>query len=639
MSPDRLPVPRARFLAAALSGPCAVAALFHPAPAGAQSPGGTNNLAPVVVTGTREPTALDRVVGDVVVIDAARIRDSGADTLEDLLRREGGMQLSRNGPPGQSAALLLRGLGASSTLVLVDGVRVGSATLGQFDFASLGVAGIERIEILRGPASSLYGPDAVGGVIQIITRRGAGEPRLAAHAALGERHSGSADASVSGASGPVDYALTVARDASRGISALKPGDTFGNFNPDRDGYRRSSLQLRGGYTLAPDHRIGASIVETRLNAQYDSAEFAPPSFAPDPSSDFRNRLRTRVAALDYRGTPTPAWTTSVQLSQQADDLTSGGNEEARYRTRREQLTWQNAWRPDARQQWMVAIERLQEKVDATPFPSAQRRDNTAGVVGYTGTFGRLKVQADARHDRNSAYGSVDTGKLGLAFDLLPELTVRAVAGSAFRAPTFNDLYFPGYGVASVGPERSRSVEFGVQWQRDASSVAATVYRNRVRELIAFEPDASLCPADPSYAFGCARNVDRATLQGATLTATHRRGPLALRASVDVLDARNDATGERLPRRAAHQEALGADWTRGRWTGGVALLRVGARPEGGSVLPAYTVVDLQARLRLGAKWQLEAKLSNALDRRYEAVRDYPALGRQGWIGLRYDSRGL
>ena len=139
-----------------------------------------NNLAPVVVTGTREPTALDRVVGDVVVIDAARIRDSGADSLEDLLRREGGIQLSRNGAPGQSAALLIRGLGASSTLVLIDGVRVGSATLGQFDFAGLGLAGIERIEILRGPASSLYGPDAVGGVVQIITRRGAGEPRLAA---------------------------------------------------------------------------------------------------------------------------------------------------------------------------------------------------------------------------------------------------------------------------------------------------------------------------------------------------------------------------------------------------------------------------------------------------------------------------
>ena len=257
----------------------------------------------------------------------------------------------------------------------------------------------------------------------------------------------------------------------------------------------------------------------------------------------------------------------MQLSGQVDDLTSGGNEQARYRTRREQLTWQNAWRPDPRQQWMVALERLQEKVDATPFPSAPAsRQRRRASLGYTGTFGRLKVQADARHDRNSAYGSVDTGKLGVAFDLVPELTVRAVVGSAFRAPTFNDLYFPGYGVATVGPERSRSVEVGVQWRRRrVVGRGHGLPQSRPGADRVTSPIATLCPPDPAYAFGCARNVDRATLQGATLTAAHRSGPLALRASIDFLDARNDATGERLPRRAAHQEALGADWTRGAWT--------------------------------------------------------------------------
>ncbi|MEO7709685.1 MAG: TonB-dependent receptor plug domain-containing protein, partial [Caldimonas sp.] len=129
-------------------------------------------LAPVVITGNREPTPLDRIVGDIVVIDVERIRASSADSVEDLLRREGGIQLSRNGGPGQSASVLLRGVSASGMLVLVDGVRIGSATLGQVDFAGIAMSQIERIEILRGPASSLYGADAVGGVVQIITRRG-----------------------------------------------------------------------------------------------------------------------------------------------------------------------------------------------------------------------------------------------------------------------------------------------------------------------------------------------------------------------------------------------------------------------------------------------------------------------------------
>lgn len=637
MSKPSLPVLRTRFKAQPTFGPLALLVLACAAPLAAQAQ--SQNLAPVVIVGNREPTSLDRIVGDVVVIDSERIRVSSADSLEDLLRREGGIQLSRNGGPGQSAAILLRGMGASSTLVLVDGVRIGSATLGQVDFSGISLADIERIEILRGPGSSLYGADAVGGVVQIITRRGAGAPRVTAHAAVGELRSGTADVSIGGSQDRLDYAASLARESSRGISAIKPGDQFGLYNPDRDGYARTNLQLRGGYTIAPGQRLGLSVVESLLRAQYDSAEFAPPTFTADASPDFRNRFETRVASLDYRGVMAPSWTTTVQVSDQSDDLLSGGHELSRFKTRRQQVTWQNAWRPADGQQLLGAIEQLDEAVEATPYTSSPRRRTAGLVLGYTGAFGATRVQADVRHDRNSVYGSVSTGKLGLALDLQPGLTVRAVAGTAFRAPAFNDLYFPGYGVATLGPEHSRSVEAGLQWRSGDASAAATVYRNRVRDLIAFEADRRFCPADPSYDFGCARNVDRATLQGATLTAAHRLGAIALRATLDFLDAKDDATGQRLPRRAAHQEGVNADWTGGAWTAGVAWLRVGARPDSGATLPAYQVVDLQARYRLTPHWQAEAQLLNAFDRRYEPVRDYQALGRQGWIGVRYDGLGL
>lgn len=631
---------RARIKAAATSGffvvsGCVVLALAAPLTGRAQSP----SLSQVVITGNREPTPLDRIVGDVVVIDSDRIRASSVDSLEDLLRREGGIQLSRNGGPGQSAGLLIRGSGASSTLVLVDGVRIGSATLGQVDFAAIGLAQIERIEILRGPASSLYGADAVGGVVQIITRRGAGAPRLTAHGAVGELHSSAADLSVAGSQDRFDYAAGVAREASRGVSAIKPGDAFGLFNPDRDGYARTNLNFRGGYTFAPGHRVGVNVVENHLRAQYDGAEFLPPDFTADASPDFRNRLQTRVTSLDYRGQIAPAWSTTVQISGQSDDLRSGANDVSRYRTRRQQATWQNALQIADGQQVVGAIDWLGEEVDATPYSGSPRRRTAAFVLGYTGALGAWKLQADLRHDRNSAYGGATTGKLGLGVDIRPGLTLRAVAGTAFRAPAFNDLYFPGYGVPTVGPEHSRSLEAGLQWRSGDSSTGATVYRNRVRDLIAFEADRNFCPADPSYDFGCARNINRATLQGATLTAAHRIGSLALRATLDFLDAKDNATGQRLPRRAAHQESLGADWSGGAWTAGAALLRVGARPDAGAMLPAYQIVDLQARLRLSPHWQIETRLLNAFDRRYEPQRDYQALGRQGWIGVRYDGAGL
>jgi vitamin B12 transporter len=635
MSNERLPVPGTRFAWSAVSA-CLLAAFSTASPdAGAQA----TRLAPVAVIGTREPTPLARIVGDVTVIDAERIRDSGAGTIEELLQREGGIQLSRNGGPGQSAAILLRGSGASSTLVLVDGVRVGSATLGQLDFAAIGLAQVERIEILRGPASSLYGADAVGGVIHIVTRRGAGAPRLSAHAEVGELHSSVADVAVSGAAGALDYAASLAWEGSRGISAIGPGDLFGLHNPDRDGFDRRNAHLRGGYTLAPGHRVGLGLVENRLRARYDGAEFLPPTFAPDPTPDFRNRLATRIAALDYRGEMSSRWTSTVLLSQQADDLVSGALTTSRYQTRRRQLTWQNAWRPDPDQQALVAVEHLEEDVEATPYPNPPKRRNTALVLGYTGSFGRYTLQVDGRHDRNSAYGDVSTGKAGVSAALGAGFTLRAVAGTAFRAPTFNDLYFPGFGVPTIGPERSRSVEAGLQWRGGASSFDATVYRNRVRDLIAFEADRSFCPPDPAYDFGCARNVARATLEGATLAGVHRLGSVTLRATLDWLEARDDLTGERLPRRAAQQQTLGADWSGGPWSAGATLLHVGARPDAGAQLPAYFTLDLRGQRRLSARWRVEARLLNAFDRRYETNRDYPALGRQAWIGLRYEGAGF
>ena len=599
----------------------------------------TAGLAPVVIIGNREPTPLDRIVGDVVVIDADRIRASSADSIEDLLRREGGIQLSRNGAPGQSAAVLMRGVAANGTLVLIDGVRVGSATLGQVDFSAISLAQVERIEILRGPASSLYGADAVGGVIQIITRRGSGPLHLTARAALGELHSSAADASVGGSRDGFDYAFGVSREASRGISAIKPDDAFGLFNPDRDGYARTNVQARGGITISPGHRIGASIVESRLRSQFDSSEFAAPTFAPDPSPDFRNRYATRVVALDYRGDMTRDWTTTFRLSGQSDDLLSGANESSRFKTSRRQVTWQNAWMPQKDQQLLAAFERLEETVDANVFAGSLKRHTDALVLGYTGSWGALRLQADGRYDRNSVYGDSTTGKLGVGYAVGPDLTLRAVAGTAFRAPTFNDLYFPGFGVPTVGPEYSRSLEVGLQWRSGDSSAAATLYRNRLRDLIAYEPDRSFCPADPAYDFGCARNVARATLRGATLTAGQRVGSVALRTTVDFLDAKDDSTGQRLPRRAAHQESMAADWSGGLWSASAELLRVGSRPDAGAQLPAYLTVDLQARYKVTANWRLEARLLNAFDRRYETLRDYPALGRQGWLGIRYDGAGL
>ena len=439
--------------------------------------------------------------------------------------------------------------------------------------------------------------------------------------------------------GPWDYALSLGRDQSRGVSAIAPGDLFGSFNPDRDGFKRDSGTLRLGFTPAPGHRIGVHLLQTRLDSQFDSAEFAPPTFAPDPSPDFRNRLTTRLASLDYRGKPASFWTTTLQGSRAVDDLTSGGTTQSRFVTRREQATWQNALALGAEQQLLLAYEHVVERATADVFASELTRRNAPACSGYSGTFGAHLLQADVRRDDNSAYGGNTTGRVGYAVAVGAGVKLRALAGTTFRAPTFNDLAYPGFGVSGIRPERGRSVEAGVSWQGETSSLSATGFRNRVRDLIGFQPDRTFCPPDPAYNFGCAANTQRARLQGATLAATGRWASVDLRVNVDLLDARDADSGVRLARRAAHQESVGADYAAGAWRFGAAAMFVGSRPDNGVVLGGYGVLDLRVAWRPQAQWQVEARLANAFDRTVEPVRDYRGLGRQAWLGVRYASAGL
>lgn len=596
------------------------------------------SLDAVVVTGTRETQLLRNSVADIVLIDRDTLRDGGLGSVEDALQRFGGLQILRNGGPGQLSGYLLRGTSTNSTLVLVDGVRIGSASLGQASFEAMSLAQIDRIEILRGPASGLYGADGVGGVIQIFTRRGKGAPQVHGALAVGQYGSSEGNVAVSGSQAGFDYAASLSHDQSRGVSAVRPNDQFGLYNPDTDGFVRRTASAQLGFTPAEGHRIGLNASQSRLNAQYDAAEYAPPDYTPDASPDFRNHLKNQLITADYRGRISELWSTTLQFSNATDDSLSGGKLPSHFKTDRDQLTLQNTLKLTPEQQLVLAYEHLTEKVAGDMFSGTLKRSNKAAVAGYAGQFGPAALEASLRRDDNSAYGKNSTGSLGASIALAPTLKLRALAGKTFRAPTFNDLYYPDYGVTSVRPESGRSLELGLNWASGGSAASATVYRNRVRDLIGYDPDPTRthCPA---HYFGCAANVSRATLQGGSLSAAHRWGNVNLRANVELVDAQDDTSHTRLARRAAHQESLSADYDAGAWTAGASVTDVGARPDGGKTLGAYAVVDLRASWRFQPQWRLDLRLLNAADRRVEPVRDYQGLGRQAWVGLRFDTQGF
>ena len=594
----------------------------------------------VVITGSREPLAPERLAADVAVIDSDTIRNTLADSLADLLRREAGLQLSRNGGPGQSTGLFIRGTASQQSVVLVDGVRVGSATLGYAAVEALGLAQVERVEVLRGPGSSLYGADAVGGVVNLITRRGtdSGAPQFDSRLAVGGFGSREASAGVrglAGADGAFDYAAVLSSERSKGVSALRPGDLLGNYNPDRDGYRLDAAQLRLGLKPLAGHRIGLTLISSTLNAQYDGSEFLPPTYAQNAAPDFRTRLRTDVAAVDWRGELATGLVGSARASRSADDARSGGTETDRFRTVRQLGSAQLAWQTGVAGQWVVALEHQRDEAASTSYAAPVQRSNNALAVELTGAAGPWSWQADARRDDSSDFGGVSTARLGGGYTLLPGLRLRALAGTTFRAPSFNDLVYPGYGVPTLQPERGQSVEVGIQWRAADSEAAATVYRNTVRDLIGFESDASRCPPDPDYAFGCAANINRARLQGATLSGSRRAGPWMLKAQLDFLRARDMLSGAKLPRRASQQATLGVDWTARDWSAGASVLRLGTRPDGGKTLAAETTLDIHSTWRFAPGWALQAKLLNATNRDREPARDYQGLGRQTWLVLRYE----
>ncbi|MBZ8138730.1 TonB-dependent receptor [Rubrivivax gelatinosus] len=583
----------------------------------------------IVITGSREPLSVSRLAADVVVIDGDTLRSSAATSLAEVLREQAGVQLSRNGGAGAATSVMIRGATGSQTVVLVDGVRIGSATLADPSIAALPLAQIERVEVLRGPGSSLYGADAVGGVVNIITRRADTGVRFDAAAAFGSRGARELSAGASATLGAWDIAASLAQEHEDGDSALRPGDPYGNYNADDDGYTRDSLQARIGFTPLPGQRIGLTLLRSRLESQIDSTEYAP---AADNTPDFRDKLDVDATALDWRGSIAPGLVATLRIDRSVDDSRSGKTIVNRYRTTRDHALAQIAWETGIAGQIVAAVERLEE--DAKTDGYRGDRDTNVAVLAWTGQTGRFAWQADLRHDDSSDYGGETTGRLGGSFALAPQWRLRALAGNSFRAPSFNDLLYPGYGSPDIKPERGRSVEFGVEWAADGDRAGLTVYRNKVKNLIGYQPDRSQCPDGPAYDYGCAGNTSRARLQGATLSGAKALGDWALRAQVDFLDAKNSDTGARLARRAAHQETLGVDWHHADWNAGASVLRVGARPDS-RALDAETTLDLKAGWRFAKGWTLESKLLNATDEDLEPAAYYRGPGRQFWLGLRYE----
>ena len=594
--------------------PALLAGLVACSPAGAVAAGTVARQPAVQVTATRTALAEDEVLAHVTVIDREDIDRSGGQDVVALLRQHAGVDLARGGGVGQQASLFLRGGNANHVLVLVDGVRVASSNTGAFAWEHLPLHLVERIEIVRGPRAALYGSDAIGGVIQIFTRRPDGpEGSIAA----GSQDTFGADAGYGRRGQQGGFGLRAGVLDTGGFNIQRP-DGF-SFDPDRDGFSSRSLAIDGHRELGADHVLGASGL-----ASDDTVEFDQGVTEVDKHS----------LALSLDGSPAPRWAHRLLLAGHRETLVTPAFL-SRLDSRREQADWQHSLLPRAGGELVFGLAWTRERgrsgwpLDgSTQFQAG--RTSRAGYLAWRDGIGAHDYEAALRHDRDSVFGGETTGQL--AWGWAPSTATRLYAshGLGFRAPNFNELYSPGYGGLFAGnpalqPERSRTSELGLRHGSGAVQLGLHLFHTRVDELIDF--------TGPEFS---AVNVHRARIRGAELVLAVARAAWSLEASATWQQPRDLDSGQALLRRPARKLAATLGWTA---PGGQVLslegLAAGPRAEFGGALPGYGLLSAGLRWPLRRSLALDARVENLLDHDYSLAAGFTTPGRSLLLRLRWD----
>lgn len=584
----------------------------------------------VFVTATRTPQKAGDIISDTLSISAEQIAESGAGSLIDLLQRQRGIEVARNGGAGTSASVFIRGANSNQNIVLVDGVRIGSSTTGAANWSAIPLTAIDHIEIIYGPLSSLYGADAVGGVIQIFTKTGQGAPALTAFAGAGSDKTREFDASVSGATGgahSLSYSFSAGNERSDGFSATRPGSS--SYNADRDGYAKSNLAGQLRLQLGAGSEIGALFLHSQLNSQYDSGA------AP---YDVRSEATLNDTAIFAKTRLLPGWTSMLQYAESRDKGANYSSAAASgyslIESAQKDFTWQN--------DVLVGADVLQllydhrEEAVSTNGAAALNRDRTTNsfAASYNARRGANLFNASVRRDK-SGYGNKSTGSAGYGYSFTPSLRATASYGTSFRAPTYNELYYPSYGNPANRPEQGRNVEAGLRYDDGVNALGVSVYRNRLTDLLV---NTTPCPYGVAdYKFGCAYNVNRAQLEGVSISGGTRLAGVDFNASADFQDPKDTTSHLRLARRAQKHANVSAAYSIGAFKTGVELDLSGDRFDDAANrnrLGGYGLVNLFTTYTFARDWSVLVRWSNVGDKQYDLARNYATAGSKVFAGIRY-----
>lgn len=567
----------------------------------------------VVVTASTLLEDRDDIPAAVSVISAGEIDDRQSPSLADLLGTLPGFSVATAGPAGQQTSVFVRGSESDQTLFLWNGVALNSPYFGGVNWQFVGTTGVERIEAVHGPGSALYGGNAVGGVVQLLTRSDEGGS-VALEA--GENHY---------------YRL-----------GLQGGRDFGPIRTELAGQRLSGdSEFENGFFDSDELALkvgGAPSASTSLAlvARGNDAKTGIPFASGLPNLTAGIDWRERLVALPFSA-ELGKWSLSSQLSfltstyrfrdpEDAFGFVSSDTDSESQRGRAV-TTYRGS------EAWAVSVGAELERLtvdDESSFGvnlDGDHQRTQAGFAEATWRHRKLSVDVGLRHDDNDVYGSATSLRTAAAWRLADGARVLASYGEAFRPPTLGELFFPFSGNSALEPERAKSSEIGLELSRGSWRGAVTAFELRQRDLIDFDL--------AQFRFA---NVSRARSRGLEGALAYRGERWSLRANLTRLTAENLDSGADLLRRPQESGNLWLAFRPGRLTLSVAGRFVGERPDfdpatGAAVVnPSYVRLDVAARYQLSKHFAPSLRVENAGDRQYEEVAGYPASGRAVVVGL-------
>jgi len=598
--------------------PIALAGTIPSVPASAED---TSRVSPVVVTATRTAQTADESLSSISVVTREDIERAQATSLPELLGRVQGVDFTQNGGRGKASSLFIRGTNSDQVIVLIDGVRVGSATLGTTAFESLPIDNIERIEVVRGPRSSLYGADAIGGVIQIFTRQSDG-PR--ASVGFGSNEYGRVSAGYGSQGDRSGFSIDVSAEDTEGFDARENDCLFCADEPDDDGFESANVSLRGRHELTADVELSGSLLIADTENEFDGS--------------FQNSTEQQqtVAAGTVDWTITSTWQSRLSVGRSTDESENflDGNDASFFDTERTDIRWQNDVTMGDAQVLTLGVDVLNDEIDSSNDFDVEERETTGVFVQHQWTGPDWNTQASVRResfddgfdnpDTGDEFDDQTTGSIAAGYRIREDLRVFGSLGTAFRAPTFNELFFPGFGNPDLDPEESKTYELGLRGSAGVVNWEVTAYRTVIDDLIAF-----------NVATSAPENIDEATIKGIEVGIDARWPDWQVSANADFKDPEDSAGGDagnegnELPRRAEQGYNAGVTHYAGAWTLGVDISHEGPRfDDVGNFTPlaSYTLIDLRASWAFAPDWQARFKVENAGDVDHTIVDTFNTGGR-------------